>query len=208
LTWVKNNTSALLSQHATRIKELDIVLSDPGVKGKERKKIRQRRLRALKSQESCLSDLDTINNALVQLDARINVPVFLHTEAIAQYFPPFLNYNMPLHAMPASRGDRAPSMAESWTSSTSSGWESPGQYSWSLVEQNYLPSQPNQWMNSVTDTGMSDVGSSYQGSVLSEPFELLPELENTDNSILSTCLDNPTEDNSPTLPSATENSGT
>jgi hypothetical protein len=179
LTWVRTNITALFSQYATRIRELDVVLADPSVKGKERKKIRQRRLRTIKSQDMCVKDIDAINNALLRLDTGLAGPVLPHVAAISQYFPPLLNYPQPLHVLPGPTVEDATGMPGSWTGSCNFGWESPGKYSWSSGEWIHGPSEPSQWLNSVTDAGVSDVDSSYQASTVSEPFELILE-ENSD----------------------------
>jgi hypothetical protein len=87
LQWSWANTLRMLEQYSARVEEYDNELSNPTLKGKERKIVRQRRFRAKKSLEQTQRDLDGIctayHESVTQLEAL----------SITSYLSPILRYS-------------------------------------------------------------------------------------------------------------------
>jgi len=93
LLWVKSINTSLITQYESRIQKLKTTLLDPTLKGKERKKYRQRKLRATKARTGCISTLSRIENELAQLNSQINLQPFLppapvYPVVVPQFVPP------------------------------------------------------------------------------------------------------------------------
>jgi len=166
LSYVKNNTSVLLSQYRIRIQELDTVLSDPSIKGNERRRIRQRRLRALRGQETCLKNLDAVNNALLELNAsRLSTTPYPPSAAIAQYVPPILHYPPAFQAMGLAVLSGPPSVAGSWVSESTSLC---AEYPWYASDWTYGHCDQGSSNNQTYSSGLPEEGSSCPASVVGE----------------------------------------
>lgn len=162
LLWVKSINTSLIAQYESRIQKLKTTLLDSTLKGKDRRKYRQRKLRAAKARTECVNTVSRVDNELGQLNAQvyrpappvcpITVPQYIPTTPIyspaLQYpqYQPYQQYQPLLSPIPATPTDYRPSRTQSSPGPTSPKWDAPRVGStWLQPQQQNIPepiSQP------------------------------------------------------------------
>jgi hypothetical protein len=135
LLWVKSINTSLMTQYESRIQKLKTILLDPGLKGKDRRKYRQRKLRAAKARTECANTLNRVDNELFQLNAQVySPPPPVCPIVVPQYIPatpiysPSLQYPhyqsfTPMSPIPATPSNYRPLRTQSSPGPISPGWD-------------------------------------------------------------------------------------